>query len=511
MKKKEANRYNNPLLSYLIINAFVNTGIFYFVVGLFPLSNHTPLTKYTWPFYGYLVVWLFFGVAFKKYLDYRKRTLSDVIRSCFKADFIAFLVGALSLLLLSGYNYSFLVLLTLTLFFVLADLFLVSVYYAFHEAVIVDLSQVMSDVLPSDNEPRDVHPVDEEVRDVMSSYIEQNQGKPLLDFLKQNAELFLSSSLLINTTERLNIEKVSKSRYTTIINLQIINNIRDINAFLRVINERLPSEGVFVGCFESKSQRKRRIIGKEKSIWGLMLYFNDFILRRVMPKLNITREAYFWLTNGKDRVLSKAEMYGRVYFSGFEVIKEVKINGWSYFIAKKIKEPLRLEMLNYGLVISLPRVGKDGKIINVYKLRTMHPYSEYLQGYIYAKNKLRQGGKFQHDFRVTTMGRFFRRYWLDELPMLANMLKGNMKLVGVRPLSKHYFSLYSIELQKQRIRHKPGLLPPFYADMPTTLDEIQASEKRYLDACEKNGTLITDIRYLFRIIYNIIFKKVRSK
>jgi hypothetical protein len=56
----------------------------------------------------------------------------------------------------------------------------------------------------------------------------------------------------------------------------------------------------------------------------------------------------------------------------------------------------------------------------------------------------------------------------------------------------------------------PGLLPPFYADMPETLDEIQASEMRYLVACEKHGTFITDFRYFFKILHNILIKKARS-
>ena len=86
-----------------------------------------------------------------------------------------------------------------------------------------------------------------------------------------------------------------------------------------------------------------------------------------------------------------------------------------------------------------------------------------------------------------------------------------MKLVGVRPLSKHYFSLYSKELQLKRTRFKPGLLPPFYADMPKTLDEIQASEMKYLNDCETKGVFITDFKYFWKILVNIVFKHVHSK
>jgi len=140
----------------------------------------------------------------------------------------------------------------------------------------------------------------------------------------------------------------------------------------------------------------------------------------------------------------------------------------------------------------------------------MHPYSEYLQSYIYERHRLNGEGKFNKDIRITTLGRFMRKYWLDELPMFMNLLKGEMKLVGVRPLSKQYFNLYNKELQEKRIKYKPGLLPPYYADMPRTLDEIQASEMNYLIACATKGEFKTDIRYLIVILKNILINKARS-
>ena len=94
--------------------------------------------------------------------------------------------------------------------------------------------------------------------------------------------------------------------------------------------------------------------------------------------------------------------------------------------------------------------------------------------------------------------------------MILNMLKGEMKLIGVRPLSSHYFNLYTDELKEKRIRYKPGLIPPFYADMPTTLEEIMESEHKYLDAYEKSP-FMTDLRYFTKAWYNILFKRARSK
>jgi lipopolysaccharide/colanic/teichoic acid biosynthesis glycosyltransferase len=163
----------------------------------------------------------------------------------------------------------------------------------------------------------------------------------------------------------------------------------------------------------------------------------------------------------------------------------------------------------YGPLIALPRIGQDGKYIMVYKLRTMHPYSEFIQDYVYKLHDLQEGGKFKHDFRITSWGAVCRKIWLDELPMLINYFRGDMKLFGVRPLSKHYFELYSKEVQERRIKYKPGLIPPFYADMPADLEQIQASEMKYLDLYDKHPAY-TDFRYFCKSWWNILFRKARS-
>ncbi|MGB4004731.1 MAG: hypothetical protein WBI03_00930, partial [Bacteroidales bacterium] len=64
--------------------------------------------------------------------------------------------------------------------------------------------------------------------------------------------------------------------------------------------------------------------------------------------------------------------------------------------------------------------------------------------------------------------------------------------------------------QEIRIKYKPGLIPPFYVDLPKTFDEIIESEKKYLAAYDKHP-FRTDMNYFFKAIYNILFKKARSK
>ncbi|MDD2331967.1 MAG: sugar transferase, partial [Candidatus Cloacimonetes bacterium] len=242
---------------------------------------------------------------------------------------------------------------------------------------------------------------------------------------------------------------------------------------------------------------------------GVFFYTVDFLFRRVMPKLPVIQGWYFAITNGRNRAFSETELLGRFYFCGFELIHKREIDGMMHFILKKGSEPRTDQDPTYGPLIRLKRKGKDGKTIYLKKLRTMHPYSEYLQHYVYQTNDLQEGGKFKDDFRITTWGRVLRKLWIDELPQFINFFKGELSLVGVRALSDHYFQLYPEDVQELRVRFKPGMLPPFYADMPKSFDEIVESERRYLlRKTEKPFT--TDWIYFWKSFWNIVIKHARS-
>lgn len=328
-------------------------------------------------------------------------------------------------------------------------------------------------------------------------------------FLGKYVDMKTSHTKVLMTTTAFNIENIEENTANAIVNLRKINDIRFVNKFQEAVNEKLPHGGLYIGLVETQEQRRYRLLRKYLPGLAHIYFLFDFIFKRVFPKLPFFKKLYFFVTNGRNRVMSKAEALGRLASCGFRIIDVKEIQNHTYFVGRKDRQPCYDLNPSYGPLFAMNRIGKDGKIIKVYKFRTMYPYAEYLQEYIYEQNKLAAGGKFAEDFRITTWGKFMRRFWLDELPMIINLLKGDIKIVGVRPLSKHYFSLYTKELQEKRIYSKPGLLPPFYVDMPNTLDEIIDSELRYLKAYEKRPFL-TDIRYFFSICSNIVFRKARS-
>lgn len=297
---------------------------------------------------------------------------------------------------------------------------------------------------------------------------------------------------------------------SVIINIKKVNDAQYINKLFEATNLKLNYGGIYIGRAETSLSRRSRIIKKYLFPFNYIYYCLDFLLKRISPKVPGLKKIYFLITNGRNRVLSEIEIYGRLNCCGFSLLESVMINNLLYFVAEKIKEPAYDHHATYGPLIKLNRIGLGGKIIKVYKLRTMFAYSEYLQEIIYKQNKLDEGGKFKNDPRISTIGVFLRKCWLDELPMVYNLIKGQIKIVGVRPLSKHYYSLYPASLQQLRIKTKPGLIPPFYADMPKTLDDIILSEERYLQEYLKNP-MRTDMKYFYKAMYNILIRKARSK
>lgn len=328
--------------------------------------------------------------------------------------------------------------------------------------------------------------------------------------IQENGGAFSSGTVVVDSSnpETVLAHKVRMPRL--VVHRCPLNRIRHINTLFSYTNYCMESGGLIACHCTTAGIRREKIMRQNPVLVRRVLFFMDYCWHRIIPKLAVTKGFYYWVTKGKNRALTRVEVLGRLYRAGFDVLHEEIIHGEFYVIAAKVKEPVRDDQPSNGLLIRLKRRGKDGKIIGVYKFRTMHAYSEYLQPYIYKQEGLCSGGKIADDYRVNAMGRFLRKTWLDELPMLINWIKGDLKLVGVRPLSNHYFSLYSEELRALRIKAKPGLVPPFYADMPVTLAEIQESERRYLERYFQHPFL-TDWLYFWKAFRNIVFRGKRSK
>ena len=300
-------------------------------------------------------------------------------------------------------------------------------------------------------------------------------------------------------------------QYGTIVDLTLLNDAKGINRRFCIINQKLPDEGRYVCCYRPQEYIKQKILKRYPQGINWIVYAFYFFRKRVLPRLMLTSRLYYDINKGRKRMLSKTEVFGRLYYCGFVVDEVVPMGHIEYIFAHRHSQPYPQEQFKvYGPLIKLPRVCKNKEIKYFYKFRTMHPYAEYIQKYVFdARGGMDIADKSNDDWRITTWGKFMRKYWLDELPMLINWFKRDVKLVGVRPISKTMFETYPEWLQDKRTKAKPGLIPPFYIDHPNTFEELFASEDKYLTEYLAHP-FRTDVKYFFLTMKSILTRKTHS-
>lgn len=163
-----------------------------------------------------------------------------------------------------------------------------------------------------------------------------------------------------------------------------------------------------------------------------------------------------------------------------------------------------------GIFYSQIRVGLNGKDFSLLKFRTMQKGAD-------NKGLLTVGDK---DSRITGIGYYLRKYKLDELPQLINVLKGDMSLVGPRPEVRKYVNMYSAE-QLKVLSVKPGITDIAsiaYINENKLLGEAENPEELYINEVmpaklklnlkylEEKGFL-TDVGIIFKTLLKIINNK----
>jgi len=136
------------------------------------------------------------------------------------------------------------------------------------------------------------------------------------------------------------------------------------------------------------------------------------------------------------------------------------------------------------------RVGRDGEPFELWKLRTMVPGAESIGAGIYV---------IEGDPRITRVGRLLRRFSLDELPNLVNVLKGEMSLVGPRPTVQEQVDRYTPH-QRRRLEVKPGITG--WAQ----INGLRGSDTSFLKRIEydiyymQNWSLALDVKIILRTV-----------
>ena len=152
---------------------------------------------------------------------------------------------------------------------------------------------------------------------------------------------------------------------------------------------------------------------------------------------------------------------------------------------------LVLAKFNFPILFKQSRPGLKGKIFNIYKFRSM------------TSERDKEGTLLTDELRLTKFGKFLRSTSLDELPSLWNVLKGDMSLVGPRPLLVEYLPLYSAK-QARRHEVKPGITG--WAQV-NGRNAISWDEKFDLDVWYvDNQSIWLDIKILYMTIKKVILR-----
>jgi lipopolysaccharide/colanic/teichoic acid biosynthesis glycosyltransferase len=161
---------------------------------------------------------------------------------------------------------------------------------------------------------------------------------------------------------------------------------------------------------------------------------------------------------------------------------------------------IAIKLTSPGPILFLQeRVGVNKRLFTIFKFRTMVPDAELLMSSLERKNEV-SGPVFKiwNDPRVTPIGRFLRRSSIDELPQLFNTLKGDMSLVGPRPLPVRDYEGFNEDWQRRRFSVKPGItcLWQITGRSSISFDQWMLLDLKYMD----EWSLWLDLKILARTV-----------
>ena len=144
--------------------------------------------------------------------------------------------------------------------------------------------------------------------------------------------------VVLRTINDINVKSIAKGQKLNLfINLEPVNNIRGINKFHQEVYDNLNGNQIYICCGETITQRSFKFRNNIRFGFKNIFLVVDFFFKRVFPKLPLSKSIYFAITRGHNRVLSKAEILGRVSSCGFKILNVFNYENKIYVISKKIK------------------------------------------------------------------------------------------------------------------------------------------------------------------------------
>ena len=316
-----------------------------------------------------------------------------------------------------------------------------------------------------------------------------------------------------------------------------------IDAYNALISE--PYLGFKVKCFISYNKNPRLeelgipiLNDVKQGIWELITKKSDQFI--IALEDSETEERDFWLRHLSKKHYRSVSVIPTVrglplystdmsFLFSYDVILLRMNNNLAKRTSRFLKRTMDI-VLSFGLILILspiflilylliyidggkpiykhPRIGRDGKLFNCFKFRSMvldseEILSELLKQDPECKSEWEKEFKLKNDPRVTKIGSFIRRTSLDELPQLFNVLIGQMSLVGPRPITEKELAFYESNVDYY-LMAKPGITGLWQV---SGRNDIDYETRVYFDSWYvKNWSLWNDIAILFKTI-KVVFKR----
>jgi len=233
--------------------------------------------------------------------------------------------------------------------------------------------------------------------------------------------------------------------------------------------------------------------------FGITVHYNLVHVTKLMPNRVIEEFGNYFVMTSSMKIASPRQLLLKRLMDIVGSVIGLFITGIAFIIVApwiKLQSP-------GPIFFSQMRVGKNGRLFKFYKFRSMYMDAEAQKAKLMQQNEM-QGNMFKmkNDPRVFPIGRFIRKYSIDELPQFFNVLMGDMSLVGTRPPTIEEFEHYDLK-HKARLGIKPGLTGMWQVSgrsSITNFEEVVGLDTYYIS----HWDLGLDIKILFKTIQVVI-------
>ena len=281
--------------------------------------------------------------------------------------------------------------------------------------------------------------------------------KSVEDFIYTFTGSEANKTIVVETTSHFDINKIEELELKNLVNLKQINDSQNLNRFFLAVNKKLPDKGILICCAETVDHRDTKINNKDSFLSTIlgMLIFNGFKLNYSKEFNNLT----YFVAEKISEPLSDSKQKIKFYL-GIKIFVDffIVFTSLTFLFPVFLLISIGIKIDSRGpLLFKQKRIGKNLKAFYIYKFRTMIKDAHSKQTELQKINEMKGGRLFKcdNDPRITSFGKFLRKYSIDELPQLINILKGDMSIIGPRPLSTPV-NMYE-PYQLKRFIIKPGL------------------------------------------------------